>query len=67
MKPQTWQWVERLILDNGGKLLRSSGSHFQWKMPNGATVTVPHHPKVLPIGTMLSIIRTAGLRGTAKA
>lgn len=66
MKPQTWQWIERKLRDNGAMLVRSSGSHFNWKMPNGALVTVPHHPKVLPIGTLLSIMRTAGLRKTAE-
>ena len=66
MKPQTWQWIEQKLRENGATLARSSGSHFNWKMPNGALVTVPHHPKVLPIGTLLSIMRTAGLRKEAE-
>ena len=62
MRPQTWQWVEQLLRKNGGVFVRSSGSHFNWRMPNGALVTVPHHSKVLPVGTLLSILRQAGLR-----
>ena len=60
MKPQTWQRVERLLKAHGAVFVNSRGSHFHWRMPNGAMVTVPHH-RLVPVGTLLSIFRQAGI------
>ena len=62
MKPQTYQVIEKTLKDNGFRLDRSSGSHFVWKNDEtGRTAPVPHHKQPLPIGTLLSIYKQAGL------
>ena len=63
MKPQTFQAVEKTLRASGFTVERSSGSHFIWKNAlTGRTVVVPHHAGLLPVGTLLSIYRQAGLR-----
>ena len=63
MKPQTFQAVEKTLRAAGFTVERSSGSHFIWTNAlNGRTVVVPHHSGLLPVGTLLSIYRQAGLR-----
>ena len=63
MKPQTFQSVERTLRAAGFTVDRSSGSHFVWKSAaTGRTVVVPHHSGLIPVGTLLSIYRQAGLR-----
>ena len=62
MKPMDWQTVERILREHGGVFVWSRGSHFNWRMPNGSLVTVPHHHGRIPIGTLLSIFRKAGIR-----
>ena len=61
MKPLDWQTVERILRKHGGVFAWSRGSHFHWRMPSGALVTVPHPRGRIPIGTLLSIFRQAGI------
>lgn len=52
----------RMLEDDGWKLVRVSGSHHHFKHPvKRGLVTVPHPRKDLPIGTVKSILKTAGL------
>ncbi|WP_353367502.1 type II toxin-antitoxin system HicA family toxin [Acidovorax sp. FG27] len=47
---------------NGWVLVHTVGSHHQFKHPNKAgKVTVPHPKKDLPVGTVKSIRKQAGL------
>lgn len=52
----------KIIVKNGGVLVRIRGSHKQYKMPNGSLVTVPYPKKDVPKGTLRSIERQAGIR-----
>jgi len=52
--------IRRLIAD-GWTLLRTKGSHRQYKHPTKAgLVTVPHPKRDLPRGTLRSIFKQAG-------
>ncbi len=52
----------RLLERNGWQLARCRGSHLTFKHPTRMLiVTVPHPRKDLPMGTVRSILRTAGL------
>jgi len=53
----------RLLESNGWRLKTVRGSHRQFKHPTRPmVVTVPGHPgKDVPIGTLKSILRSAGL------
>jgi len=53
------------LLEGGGWcLVASRGSHHQFKHPSKAgRVTVPHPKKDLPIGTVKSVLKQAGLKG----
>jgi len=54
--------IKRLEAD-GWRLVRSKGSHRQYKHPQlPGLVTVPHPRKELPRGTLKSIFRQAGWR-----
>lgn len=59
----TSQEVIRMIEADGWYLVAVKGSHHQFKHPTkpGRT-TVPHPRKDLPIGTLNSIKKQAGLR-----
>ena len=47
----------------GWLLVRSKGSHAQYRHPTRpALVTVPMHPGDLPLGTLKSIEKQAGLK-----
>jgi predicted RNA binding protein YcfA (HicA-like mRNA interferase family) len=51
-----------MLEDEGWKLVRVSGSHHHFKHPvKHGLVTVPHPRKDLPIGTVKSILKIAGL------
>jgi predicted RNA binding protein YcfA (HicA-like mRNA interferase family) len=53
--------VIRRLLREGWRLVRSKGSHRQFKHPDRpGLVTVPHPKKQLPTGTLKSIFRQAG-------
>lgn len=52
-----------LLKVDGWYLVHTVGSHHQFKHPiKPGKVTVPHPKKDLPIGTIQSILRQAGLR-----
>ncbi|MGC5885758.1 type II toxin-antitoxin system HicA family toxin [Ralstonia pseudosolanacearum] len=54
--------VIRMLEEDGWELRRITGSHHQFKHPRKpGLVTVPHPKKDLPIGTVRSILKTAGL------
>lgn len=53
----------RMLEDDGWLVLRIKGSHHQMKHPTKPNlVTVPHPKKELPIGTVTSILKQAGLK-----
>lgn len=56
--------IIELLKRNGWKLHRIKGSHHQFKhQDKPILVTVPHPEKDLPIGTIKSILKQAGLKG----
>lgn len=57
------QELIRMLEADGWKLVRVTGSHHQFKHPTKPLlITVPHPKKDLPIGTVHSILKTAGLK-----
>lgn len=54
--------VEKKLKKAGGEFVRQTGSHRQYKMPNGKLVTVPHPKKDIPLGTLKSIEKQAGIK-----
>lgn len=51
-----------LLRRNGWQLVRVSGSHHQFRHPERrGLVTVPHPRKILPLRTVKSILKQAGL------
>ena len=62
MKPLTFQQIEDILTDSGFRADRSSGSHFVWRNDaTGRSAVVPHCKGPLPIGTVLSVFRQAGI------
>ncbi|OGJ01213.1 hypothetical protein A3I95_01050 [Candidatus Nomurabacteria bacterium RIFCSPLOWO2_02_FULL_44_12] len=54
--------VITILKNNGFILSRTKGSHYIFSHPlNNKIVVVPYHTKVLPIGTLLSILDMAGI------
>ncbi|AIV88515.1 YcfA family protein [Burkholderia pseudomallei] len=52
----------RMLEEDGWRLVRVTGSHHHFKHPKKpGLVTVPHPKKDLPIGTVKSIQKSAGL------
>jgi predicted RNA binding protein YcfA (HicA-like mRNA interferase family) len=52
-----------MLLDHGWTEVRVSGSHHTFKHPERKELlTVPHPKKNLPIGTVNSILKKAGLK-----
>ncbi|TWG79629.1 putative RNA binding protein YcfA (HicA-like mRNA interferase family) [Cupriavidus gilardii J11] len=52
----------RMLEDDGWQEVRCRGSHHHFKHPTRqGLITVPHPKKDLPIGTVRSILKTAGL------
>ena len=51
----------KIIVKIGGELVRTKGSHRQYRLPNGTLVTVPYPKKDIPMGTLRSIERQAGI------
>ncbi len=52
----------KLIKSHGWYLVAIKGSHHQFKHPhNNGRVTIPHPKKSLPIGTVKSIMKQAGI------
>jgi predicted RNA binding protein YcfA (HicA-like mRNA interferase family) len=55
--------VIKLLIKNGWYEQRQSGSHKQFAHPvRKGTVTVPMHGGDIPIGTLNSILKQAGLK-----
>ncbi|QBQ98556.1 type II toxin-antitoxin system HicA family toxin [Paraburkholderia pallida] len=53
----------RMLEGDGWQQVRVTGSHHHFKHPEKAgLVTVPHPKKDLPVGTVMSILKAAGLR-----
>ena len=54
----------RLLEENGWRLVRTHGSHRQFRHPNrSGTVTVAGKPSIdIPPGTLNSILKQAGLK-----
>lgn len=54
--------IIKLLEKDGWKLFATKGSHCHYKHPIKCDkVTVPHHKKDLPKGTVKSILKQAGL------
>ncbi|MEW6068427.1 MAG: type II toxin-antitoxin system HicA family toxin [Nitrospirota bacterium] len=59
----TAEKVIKLLLKNGFDLDHQTGSHrVYYNRTTKKRVTVPYHKKDLPRGTLLSILKQAGLR-----
>ena len=55
--------IIRMLIDEGWYEVRVKGSHHHFKHPTkSGLVTVPHPEKNLPIGTVNSILKQAGLK-----
>jgi predicted RNA binding protein YcfA (HicA-like mRNA interferase family) len=55
------RYLIRRLENEGWQLVRSKGSHRQFKHPSKAgRVTVPHPKKDIPLKTVLSIYKSAG-------
>ncbi len=53
----------KLIEEEGWQLARIKGSHHHYKHPiRKGLVTVPHPKKDIPIGTVKSILKQAGIK-----
>jgi len=53
--------IIRRLKRDGWRLVRSKGSHRQFKHPDkGGLVTVPHPKRDLPLGTLRAIFKQAG-------
>ncbi len=53
----------KLIEEEGWQLVRIRGSHHHYKHPSrSGLVTVPHPKKDIPIGTVKSILKQAGIK-----
>ncbi len=53
----------RMLVEDGWKEVRVTGSHHHFKhLDRPGLVTVPHPKKDLPIGTVNSILKQAGLK-----
>ena len=58
----TFKQVVRVLRDNGFDLDHVRGSHHYYRNADRRLVTVPKHGnRVIPVGTMRSIIKQAGL------
>ncbi len=54
--------VKRALLSNGWKIVRTNGSHYQFKNPEGYVVTVPNHGKKdISRGVLKNIEKGTGL------
>ena len=53
----------KLIKEEGWQLVRIRGRHHHYKHPSrSGLVTVPHPKKDIPIGTVKSILKQAGIK-----
>lgn len=61
MKVITPKELIQLLESNGFVFQRSKGSHQLYKHPDGRRAVVPFHSKDLKTGTLLAILKQAGL------
>lgn len=61
MKVITPKELIQLLESNGFVFQRSKGSHQLYKHPDGRRTVVPFHSKDLKTGTLLAILKQAGL------
>ncbi len=55
--------ILQMLQEDGWQIVRTKGSHHHLKHPvKKGLVTVPHPKKDLPIGTVGSIMKQAGLK-----
>ncbi|MCB1658864.1 MAG: type II toxin-antitoxin system HicA family toxin [Pseudomonadales bacterium] len=55
--------IIKMIVKNGWGMVRQKGSHIHFKHTSSKNlVTIPHPVIDIPIGTMNSILRKAGIR-----
>ncbi|MGN1200865.1 MAG: type II toxin-antitoxin system HicA family toxin [Candidatus Caccovivens sp.] len=55
--------LEKLLIKNGWNPVRQVGSHKMFKKQNNPhTIALPIHNKDIPIGTLNSILKQAGLK-----
>jgi predicted RNA binding protein YcfA (HicA-like mRNA interferase family) len=53
----------KLLEKAGWRRVATKGSHWQFKHPSKpGRVTVPHPKKDIPVGTIASVLRQAGLK-----
>lgn len=53
----------QMLHEDGWQIVRTKGSHHHLKHPSKpGLVTVPHPKKDLPLGTVRSILKQAGLK-----
>lgn len=53
----------QMLYEDGWQIVRTKGSHHHLKHPSKpGLVTVPHPKKDLPLGTVRSILKQAGLK-----
>ena len=58
----TYKEINKLLIKNGWVLIRTKGSHYQYKHPDGRTVTVPNHgSKDISINVIKNIESGKGL------
>lgn len=51
----------RLLTDHGFVFVRQSGGHAIYKKPGNKIIIVPIHSKDIPKGTLMSILKDAGI------
>lgn len=62
MKAYSSRELIRILSEDGWEVARVSGSHFQFRHPQKpGKVTVPHPRKSLPVKTVRSILKQAGI------
>lgn len=61
MKSVTPRELIKLLESSGFVLQRSKGSHQLFKHPDGRRTIVPFHSKDLKTGTLLAILKQAGI------
>ena len=63
MKSYSSREVIKVLLDDGWKEIACDGDHHQYKHPTKkGKVTITHPKKHIPIGTLKSIERQAGIK-----
>lgn len=58
---RTPRQIIRLLEEKGFVRDHVTGSHYIYRDPTGKRVTVPYHARTLPRGTLLMILKQAGI------